>query len=414
MASVQTLGVGTVPLPVQRLLHQLPSSPVAALDEVWARTDVLFGALDASLAGGSLGEWTRIALLAQPISGWPPFLYLLGHLPMRSFEVLAGALGTDVSTDPEQAAMEQVFSPSWGGSHQPGEDALPDVVDILRFRYRLLGRLRADLRAAPVNSALLAALKEATRVELEGQQALLSMAQVLPLGALRVSLVLPGGWGQPAAPGGLRGVVIPPRAVVARSGQPSAVVPAFELRRSPVSVADWQAFVAAGGYRDPAYWDDTQLAGLADRSAPRSWRKRPNGQWMVRLPLHEVPLDVAGPLPVQVDAAEAAAYARYEGGRLPRPDEVLSAASGLGDAVERGPVGVSVAPPPPSDATRTADGVEGLLSAGWVWTSEQSGPLTTAIGGPWAPEGAMVPVARATLDGTCPWHQTQVRVAWSR
>jgi Sulfatase-modifying factor enzyme 1 len=410
MANRQPCCVGTVPTPVQRLLRQLPTPLTAALDEAWARTDVLFGALDASLAGGSLGEWTRLALLAQPISGWPPFLYLLGHLPMRSMELLGPALGVDASSDPEQAAMEQVFSPNWGGEHQPGEDELPDVVDILRFRYRLLGRLRAELRAATANTNLDRALVAAIRVELEGHQTLLSMAQLLPLGALRVSMVLPWAWGTASDGGAPDRVTIPQRALLERVGRPRAEVVSFAIRRSAVTVANWQEFVAAGGYVEPSFWEGAPPAG---RAAPRNWRMRPNGQWMVRLPLHELPLDAAGQLPVQVDAAEAAAYARYEGGRLPTPAEVSSAALDLGDIQADGLVGVSVAPPPRSDVTTTADGVDGLLSAGWVWTSERSGASTTAVGGPWAPESAAVAVARVSLDGTCPWYQTQVRVVWS-
>jgi ergothioneine biosynthesis protein EgtB len=98
-------------------------------------------------------------------------------------------------------------------------------------------------------------------------------------------------------------------------------VEAFELASRPVSNAEWQAFVEADGYRDPAWWTSDGFAWAQSNAIeiPLYWLRR-DGAWWVQT--------LAGPEPVRpedpvchVSWYEADAYARFAGARLPTEAE---------------------------------------------------------------------------------------------
>lgn len=95
----------------------------------------------------------------------------------------------------------------------------------------------------------------------------------------------------------------------------------FFLDRYPVTNAQYEAFVAAGGYEQPALWDPSILPAVLDfvdqtgRPGPRYWR---NGTYPPGREDHPV---------VGVNWYEASAYARWMGKRLPTDAEWVKAAS---------------------------------------------------------------------------------------
>lgn len=95
----------------------------------------------------------------------------------------------------------------------------------------------------------------------------------------------------------------------------------FFLDRYPVTNAQFEAFVAAGGYEQPALWDPSILPAVLDfvdqtgRPGPRYWR---NGTYPPGREDHPV---------VGVNWYEASAYARWVGKRLPTDAEWVKAAS---------------------------------------------------------------------------------------
>jgi gamma-glutamyl hercynylcysteine S-oxide synthase len=95
----------------------------------------------------------------------------------------------------------------------------------------------------------------------------------------------------------------------------------FFLDRCLVTNRQYYEFVAAGGYRQPALWDESILPGVLEfndrsgRPGPKYWQ---NGCY----PMGEEKHPVAG-----VNWYEAAAYARWVGKRLPSDAEWIKAGS---------------------------------------------------------------------------------------
>jgi len=104
-------------------------------------------------------------------------------------------------------------------------------------------------------------------------------------------------------------------------------LPAFWIDAHPVTNAEYEAFIVAGGYSDPEHWSETgwawrEEAGLV---APKYWERR-SDSWTERC------MDRTGPLhpdrPVcHVCYWEAEAYATWAGKRLPTEPEWEAAAS---------------------------------------------------------------------------------------
>jgi len=92
----------------------------------------------------------------------------------------------------------------------------------------------------------------------------------------------------------------------------------FELATRPVTVADYQAFIAAGGYRNPALWlsEGWALAQTEGWEAPLYWEADAEGR-LGQFTLHGWrPLMPDAPV-CHVSYYEAVAYANWMGARLP-------------------------------------------------------------------------------------------------
>jgi ergothioneine biosynthesis protein EgtB len=184
-------------------------------------------------------------------------------------------------------------------------------------------------------------------------------------------------------------------------GELTVPVPAFDIDAHSVTNAEYLQFIGDGGYERRDLWDD---AGWEWRegekvSHPAFWVPEKGGaragsalakeQWAWRGMFEDIPLPPAWP--VYVSQAEASAYARWLGRRLPSEGEFHRAAFGTPTGSESPhPWGASdPAPhhgnfdftswePVPAGARpqgASAWGVQDLVGNGWEWTGTEFGPF---------------------------------------
>ncbi|HSC29495.1 MAG TPA: SUMF1/EgtB/PvdO family nonheme iron enzyme [Vicinamibacterales bacterium] len=161
-------------------------------------------------------------------------------------------------------------------------------------------------------------------------------------------------------------------------------VPAFEIDAHSVTNAEFLRFLEAGGYERRDFWTEDGWAWRSSESVehPAFWVRK-GERWFWRGMFEDIPLPASWP--VYVSQAEAAAFARSRGRRLPTEAEFHRAAFGTPEGGEREfPWGSE-----PPDATRgnfdfaswepvpagsrpagaSAWGVHDLIGNGWEWTS---------------------------------------------
>jgi len=166
-------------------------------------------------------------------------------------------------------------------------------------------------------------------------------------------------------------------------------VPAFAIDRYKVTNGQYLGFVRAGGYQDRGLWTpaDWEWKTAQDISHPAFWKQQ-SDRWHLRTMFDEIPLPLSWP--VYVSQAEASAYARWAGKRLPTEAEWQRAAHGTRDGAERSFPWGSETPgpehgyfdlerwdPAPVDAFprgRGAFGLDGMLANGWEWTASPFEP----------------------------------------
>jgi gamma-glutamyl hercynylcysteine S-oxide synthase len=160
-------------------------------------------------------------------------------------------------------------------------------------------------------------------------------------------------------------------------------VDAFAVERHDVTNARFLDFVEAGGYADPAWWTPDAWSWLQEtqRTHPAFWDRR-DGSWYWLGMFDWIPLPRAWP--VYVSHAEASAFARWSGARLPTEAEFQRAAFGTPDGEERrhpwgddepaprhGVFDFTTWDPEPVGSHplgRSAFGVHDLVGNGWEWT----------------------------------------------
>jgi gamma-glutamyl hercynylcysteine S-oxide synthase len=159
-------------------------------------------------------------------------------------------------------------------------------------------------------------------------------------------------------------------------GEEQIDVPAFEIDRFMVTNGAFLEFIEDGGYANKTWWSDANWAWKeAERVAhPAFWTRGEKG-WRLRTMFDEIALPLAWP--VYTSHAEASAFARWRGARLPGEAQWQRAAHGATpgprdnfDFRNWNPVAVDATP----DSASTW-GVEGLYGNGWEWTSTIFGPL---------------------------------------
>ena len=167
-------------------------------------------------------------------------------------------------------------------------------------------------------------------------------------------------------------------------------VGAFSIDRHATTNEAYREFIEAGGYRDERWWRPDDWAWIQnDRIAFPNFWERHDGEYAWRGMFDRFPLPPAWP--VYVSFAEAAAFARWRGMRLPAEAEFQRAAYGTPGGGERTYPWGDAAPDPSRGvfdfaswdpeaagahrAGRSAWGVEDLVGNGWQWTSTPFAPF---------------------------------------
>jgi ergothioneine biosynthesis protein EgtB len=366
------------------------------LAAVWARTDRIFELL---VPG---------AFLARPIALRHPFIFYVGHLPAFAWNHIgAGVLGRSSFN----AGFDELFSrgidpdvddPTRCHAHPEVPDSWPPLAEVLAYRDRVraavLDSVDAVSERAPTH--LMArdgrVFSMVIEHELMHQETLLYMIQQLgyhqKIRPAWIPRDLPHGGRSPAA------IAVP--AGTATLGAASTdlafgwdnefptsrvLVPAFRMDETPVTNGQFLAFVEDRGYGRRELWtdDDWEWSRAEQLASPAVWA-HDNGRRLYRGLFELLPLERAMEWPVYVSLAEARAYARWRGLRLPTEGEFHRAAFGDPAGTERAfPWGAS----PPDErhgnfALRcwspapvgaypegaSAWGIHDLVGNGWEWT----------------------------------------------
>ncbi len=170
-------------------------------------------------------------------------------------------------------------------------------------------------------------------------------------------------------------------------------VPAFDIDVYNVTNTEFLEFVEAGGYRDRSLWSDEHWNWIQDNriTHPSFW-SGPEGPTASRSWIgmfEEIPLPAEWP--VYVSQAEADAYARWKGRRLPTEPEYHRAAFGTPKGDEQSYPWGEASPGPEhgnfdfarfdpvpvgsSPAGASAWGVHDLIGNGWEWTATVFAPF---------------------------------------
>jgi len=347
----------------------------------------------------------------QPIALRHPIVFYDGHLPGFSFNTLVkNALGRS-SID---ARLERLFArgidpheSTAAGSHTPNTHGQWPSREVVRAFGAEADRLvidaleHADIERPghPLLDRSQAAFAILEHEEMH-HETLLYMWHRLPF----VQKTAPAGY-RPRTEGALapaQWVHVPAgRATlgVDRTAIPfgwdnecpawSVDVPSFGIERHDVTNDRFLGFVDAGGYRDARWWtpEDWQWRQTEGLAHPLFW-ERVGTAWFWRGMFGLIPLPASWP--VCVSLAEASAFARWRGARLPTESEFQRAAFGSPQGEREYPWG-DTAPAPrhgvfdfsswdPEPAGSHPDGasawgVEDLVGNGWEWTSTAFGPF---------------------------------------
>jgi ergothioneine biosynthesis protein EgtB len=346
---------------------------------------------------------------SRPIALRNPICFYEGHLPAFSVNTLIkrGLRSPGVDADLE-VLFERGIDPEDEKAVPGGASAWPSRIEIRSFAAaadrKILDALAHEDIADEENPVLAGGLAAYTILEHEPmhQETLRYMLhrlaydqKIRPPG-----LPAPRIGGEPAArrtvriPAGRATLGVDPGEIrLAWDNElPRQVVDvgAFDIDVDSVTNRDFLEFVEAGGYEDETLWDEEGWSWRVAQGVrhPLFWEMH-RGVWLWRGMWDLVPLPMAWP--AWVSQAEASAYARRRGRRVPTEAEFHRAAYGAPEGVERAhPWGDA-----PPDATRgnfdfassdpvpvgsfprgaSAWGVRDLVGNGWEWTSTIFAPF---------------------------------------
>lgn len=349
------------------------------------------------------------AYATRPIRLRNPIVFYEGHLPAFNVNtLLKKGLGRE-GLDP---VLERIFERGIDPEEEAeaaargGVSDWPPREEVLRFADAADQAIREALAGAPLELEERPALRRSEAVfammehELMHQETLLYMLHRLPHDQKRRPP--PGPMAEPPGRAPRAETVQVPAGMAtlgassesARFGWDNEFptlaveVPGFEIDVHDVTNEQFLDFVEAGGYKRPDLWtqEDWRWIRTAEVQHPSFWSRR-NGEWYWRGMFEDHPLPPAWP--VYVSHAEATAYARWRGKRLPNEAEFHRAAYGTPSGEERAyPWGPSLGDEPPDGsrgnfgfarwepvrvgsfpAGQSAWGVDDLLGNGWEWTS---------------------------------------------
>jgi ergothioneine biosynthesis protein EgtB len=323
--------------PLRRSEHDKADFLREKFVSAWARTDQIF-----ALIRGQ-------ELLDKPIVWRHPFLFYVGHLPAFSWNQVCGAI---LKWKSFNAYFDDLFCRGVDPDVDTGEchwhpevpDAWPSLSDTVEYRDNVRDAILESLDALTLSESSdpMAYRGRVFQLVLEHeymhQETLLYMLQQLPIGKMtRPQLLLRYSY-QPAPQ--CRAIKIP--AGKARLGanfedldfgwdnefaQTIVDVPPFAIDSLPVTNGQFFDFIEAGGYEEEHCWwpEDWRWKNLEHKRHPSSWCWL-DGHWTYRAMADQFPLEKVASWPVYVSLAEARAYARWCGKRLPTEAEFQRAA----------------------------------------------------------------------------------------
>jgi ergothioneine biosynthesis protein EgtB len=362
-----------------------------------ARTRAIFDLLDEE------------AYTSRPIALRHPFVFYEGHLPAFSLNTLVRRALGGASID---ARLERLFArgidPHESEANRPDDrKAWPPRNVVRQFAEEADRRVLAALKSADLDRPGHPLLDRAEAVfailehESMHQETLQYLCHRLPLRQKRppagysivTSADLPSQqWIAIPAGRAVLGVAAADAPFSWDNERPAFEVDlsAFAIERHDTTNESFLEFVEAGGYREPRWWrpDDWAWVQRERVQHPAFWTQL-GGEWHWRGMFEMLPLPRSWP--VYVSFAEASAYARWRGARLPSEAEFQRAAYGS-DARESRPYPWGAEPPDASrgvfdfscwdpqpagshPAGRSAWGVEDLVGNGWEWTRSAFAPF---------------------------------------
>jgi iron(II)-dependent oxidoreductase len=387
-----------------QLARALHPALLSRMEEARARSDALFQLLPPN------------SFYDRPVAERHRLIFYLGHLETFDWNLLSGALGLET----HEAAFDKLFAfgidPVGGGlpSDTPGD--WPGIARVELYSRRTRERLNRALRDARcVSGSADAYLGDGTLLHVAIEHRLMhaeTLSYLLHNLPLERRIPQPAAHADPRPAPRQHQVTIPAGTAMLGQSHKAAHsfgwdnefvaqhihVPSFSVDVFPVTNGEYLKFIHAGGYEDSSYWqpDDWEWKRQLRLEQPHFWLPRsssqasdPDTQWEYRAMFGTIPLPQSWP--VYVSCAEAQAFARWAGKKLPTEAQWHRAAYGTHELTERAyPWGEE--PPDPSrgnfnfqrwdaaavdahPAGASAFGVFDLLGNGWEWTATPFGPL---------------------------------------
>ena len=348
------------------------------------------------------------AYYSQPIALRHPIVFYEGHLPAFSFNTLVKkALGKPGIDEGLELLFARGIDPGEADRGSAARDIWPSREAVRAFAEEADRRVVATLEREDLDrpghplldrsEAVFAILEH----ELMHQETLLYMWHRLPFdqkrkpagyAPLAAGPVPAQEWREVSAGRARLGIDRAAEPFGWDNERPARVldVPAFSIERHDVTNAAFLEFLDAGGYNDARWWrvEDWDWVQRERVMHPLFWERRGTA-WYWRGMFDLIPLPLAWP--VYVSFAEAAAFAKWRGARLPTEAEFQRAAFGASDGHERrhpwgdeepsaarGVFDFSSWDPEPAGSHpdgRSAWGIDDLVGNGWEWTSSPFTPF---------------------------------------
>lgn len=350
---------------------------LAALWDAWALSDSLFDSIATS------------DHLSTPIALRNPFIFYLGHLPAFSFNTIRKVLPIPHVNE----HFEHTFSrgrdpdtddPSICHDHPSAPTEWPLWEQVLRFRDDVRNAIKENVEKGDLNGAVVRLIIEHEIMHVETLYYMLAQMNDCPARIAPHTLSLPSSdvpW-----------VTVPDgEAVIGRERAPEDFdtfawdneyhpgvyhVPEFQMMKHAVTISSYKAFVDADGYRKKALWESEDWEWIKREGIeyPASWRLIDG---IVHVLTNVGPRDNSkankvttaddvGNWPVSVSLAEARAYARWIGAKIPTEAQWMRAA-GRDDSTWAH--GLASKPGPVQKGHTSWCGVVGMVGNGWELTS---------------------------------------------
>jgi ergothioneine biosynthesis protein EgtB len=382
-----------------KVAPDLLSNLFSRMAEARSQTDALFDLLPPN------------SFYERPIAERHRLIFYLGHLEAFDWNLLSGPL--ELGT--HDAAFDKLFAfgidPIGGGlpTDKPGD--WPNIAKTEKYKTNIRARLDEALQKSDARREPLLADGTLLHVAIEHRlmhaETLSYLLHNLPL---ERKIPQPSPMSDPRPSPARRRLTIPAGTATLGKSRSEGFgwdnefetqqisVPEFSISAFPVTNGEYMEFVQACGYEDSRYWrpEDREWKRQQRLDHPQFWLPRssstatdPDTQWEYRSMFGVIPLPPSWP--VYVSYAEAHAYARWAGKKLPTEAQWHRAAYGTPQGIEREyPWGDAppdhsrgnfhskswhAAPVDAHPAGASAFGVQDLLGNGWEWTSTKFGPL---------------------------------------